>query len=126
MIWFKWLLSYKKNNMFSNLYYLSELLWKSLVLSDKEKVEIFFTVKNDRKKVNKLIKILEDEIKGWEYIKNNYQKKINLLWIEYKNALIKEFEKEQKEKILKIKERLQKIKSLELKDSEKNFLEFNI
>ena len=85
--------------MFSNLYYLSKLIDNSFSFSDIEKIKIFNLVKKKPNKITDLIKVLKEEKKGINYIKNNYQKNLKNLSENYKKDLLNwKKEKEYKEK----------------------------
>jgi len=99
--------------------YLSYLLEKSLSFSEEEKILIFQNALNlDPISRGNLIDVLENEQKWWDYIKNDYQKKLAEIWENYKNDLLAEYEKLKQKKKKEAKDKLKKMKILEEKEKE--------
>jgi hypothetical protein len=62
--------------MFSNLYYLSKLIDKSLSFSSIEKQRIFNYIKYNESETTRFIEIFEDEQRGLKFIKKDYEKNL--------------------------------------------------
>ncbi|MDQ7008878.1 MAG: hypothetical protein Q9M94_01140 [Candidatus Gracilibacteria bacterium] len=92
--------------MFSSKYYLSKLIDNSLSLSKIEKINIFNFATKNTDKISDFITILEDDKKGWDFIKSNYQKKVNLIGENFKNDLKNGIENEKIKHTNKIKDRI--------------------
>ena len=111
--------------MFSDLYYLSTLMERSLAFSDVEKIQIFNFAEKNPKKITTLIKALEDEQTWIKFIKNNYKKNLVKIWENLKNNLLKKEEELKKQQKEKNKRKLIKMKVLEQKEKENLDLLFN-
>ena len=74
--------------MFSDLYYLSTLIDKSLSFSQIEKQRIFNYVKINKNEIKRLIKIFEDEQVWLNFIKKDYENNLNKIWKQFKTELI--------------------------------------
>lgn len=111
--------------MFSNKYYLFSLLKNSLSFSKVEKERIFnFSGKNP-KKILELIKILEEDKKWWNYIKNNYKKNINNIWENFKQDLLSTKEEKNISRINEIKNKISNLREEEKNEKENLDLLFN-
>ncbi len=107
--------------MFSNIYYLSTLIDKSLSLNPEEKISLFNIIKNEKKGINKMIEIFEEEQKNLGIIKYNYKKWLWKIWYRFKSGLTKGIEDMNIKKtgeIFKGIKNIREIEDLENKQSE--------
>lgn len=102
--------------MFSNLYYLSKLIDKSLSFSKVEKQRIFNYVKNNSSELKKLIQIFEDEQRGLNFIKEDYKININKIWENFKNDLINGVKNKQLKDMEKRRDEVKNMKIIELEE----------
>ena len=109
--------------MFSNLYYLSKLIDKSLSFSQIEKQKIFNYVKNNEWDLNKIIRIFENEQKGLSFIKRNYNNNINEIWKNFKKELNNKIDTKDKSDIEIIRNKIKKMNVIELEEKEKENLD---
>ena len=111
--------------MFSNKYYLFNLLKNTPSFSKIEKQKIFNFLEKKQEKILEFIKILEEDKKWWEYIKNSYKKNINKIGENFKKDLLKWIEEKKILRIKKIKNKisdLQKEEKLEKKEENLDLL----
>lgn len=102
--------------MLNNLSYLSLLLSKSFSYSLEEKNMIFLHAESNWWELIKILKILEDEQIGNNYIKYNYKKHINIIWRQFNNEIIKSKENKSMKNIFKYKKKIKNIRFIESQD----------
>ena len=106
--------------MFSNLYYLSVLIDKSLSFSLEEKQKIFIYAKNNDFEILRLIKLFEDEQKGIDFIKTDYKWSLEKIWKNLKKDLENAKIEKQNKHIEEIRDKFKSIKKLELEEKEQD------
>jgi len=109
--------------MFSDKYYIYNLLKNSPSFSKIEKERIFKYFEENPEKKWELIKILEEDKKWWDFIKENYKKNVNKIWENFKNDLLKWREEKNISRIKKIKNKISNLKNEEAKEKEEENLD---
>jgi len=109
--------------MFSNKYYLFNLLKNTPSFSKIEKERIFIYSEKNPKNILKLIRILEEDKIWWDYIKNNYKKNINKIWENFKKDLLNWVDKKNNLRINKIKNKIIDLKKEEKLEKQKEDLD---